>query len=472
MRKTKIVATIGPSTDKKAMIKKLIQNGVNVFRLNFSHATHFYHKNTIEKIRKASKELGIEVAILQDISGPKIRICELSKPMELKTGEILTISKSIIDEEHKTITISYPEILDSLKVGEYVYFSDGTIRTKVIKKTKSFVQCEVVVGQILQSKKGINFPNSKLKIANLTQKDKDDLVFGAKHGVDIVALSFVSRKKDIQIAREILKENNSNPMIFSKIEKPEAMENLDSIIKESDGIMVARGDLGVELGLSNVPSAQKLIIKKANDMAKPTITATQMLTSMIHSPYPTRAEISDIANAVLDGSDAVMLSDETTIGEYPVEAIKVLNSSIKEAEKIYPYYKDTNEVKKDESIAAAVTTISKTIKPNAIICFTRTGKSVTQISKFRPEQKIVVNSYDIKTLRKLQVVWGVNAYYLTPQQINEKSLLKAFLTKAIENKAVALNKKYVVTIGYPLDVKYSTNQIKLLDKNAMEYILK
>ena len=471
MRRTKIVITVGPSTDDLQTLKKLIKNGVNVFRLNFSHATHQYHKNTIDKIRQASLELNIEVAILQDISGPKIRICELKNSMDLKCGDILTLSKDKIDEKSKTVTLSYPEIIDSLKLNQKVYFSDGTIVAIVKKKTENFVQCEIIVAETLHSKKGVNFPDSKLNIDTITSKDKKDLVFGANNGVDIVALSFVSNKNDIVIAREILNKNNANPLIFSKIEKPEAIENLDSILKESDGVMVARGDLGVELGVHKVPSIQKMIISKANELTKPTIVATQMLTSMINSPYPTRAEISDIANAVLDGSDAVMLSDETTIGKYPLETIKVLNKSIKEAEKIYPFYRSSNSIKKNESIAAAATILVKSISPNAIITFTRTGKSALQLSKFRPKEKIIVSSYDISTLRKLQVVWGINGFYLSDEHNHEKELIANFLNDAIQQKDILLTNQYVLTIGYPLDSNYATNQIKILDKNTMEYII-
>lgn len=470
MRKTKIVATLGPSSDDIKIIAKLIKKGVNVFRLNFSHSTHEYHKSLIDKIRSASSKVGIEVAILQDISGPKIRICELKNPIELKVGDILTLSKKIVDEKHKTVTISYPKIIDSLKVGEWVYLSDGTIRAKVIKKTNHFVQCEVMVAQTLHSKKGINFPNTQLNIETITPKDIKDLEFGAQHGVDIVALSFVSSKKDIQTAKKILEPFGTNPFIIAKIEKPEAIENIDSILSEADGVMVARGDLGVELGVQKVPAIQKMIIQKANELSKPVITATQMLTSMINSPYPTRAEISDVANAVLDGSDAVMLSDETTIGSYPIQAIKVLNQTIKEAEKIYDYHKKF-EVKKSESIAAAISTIAQTLNPNAIITFSRTGRSVLSIAKFRPKQMIIVSSYDIQTLRKLQVVWGVNATYICDVYDDGEALIAEFLQQAIKDNLISIRKKYVLAIGYPLDVKYATNEIKLLEQHTMQYIL-
>lgn len=471
MRKTKIVITVGPATDSKSKIKKLIKNGVDVFRLNFSHATHDYHKDVIEKIRDASKVLNKEVAILQDISGPKIRICHLKKPMELKVGEILTLSIDKIDEKNKQITLSYPQIIDSLKVGESIYFSDGIIRTKVKSKNKTEVLCEVVIGGTLQSKKGINFPQSKLNIETITPKDEKDIIFGAQNGVDIIALSFVSNKKDILRAKQIQTEHGNDALIFPKIEKPEAVVNLNSILSVSDGVMVARGDLGVEFGLHKVPMVQKKIIQKANELGIPAITATQMLTSMINSPYPTRAEMSDIANAVIDGTDAVMLSDETTVGHYPLEAIEVLKSCIKETEKGYNFHKHLDHINEEESIAAAVTTIAKTISPHALISFTRSGKSAMQLARFRPKQKIIVSSFDIKTIRKMQVVWGITNYIKLEYMTKEAELLKDFFTKALENKTININKKYVLTLGYPLTVTFPSNQIKIVDKNTINYFM-
>lgn len=471
MRKTKIVVTVGPSTDKIKTLEKLIKKGVNVFRLNFSHATHEYHKDVIEKIRQASKNVNKEVAILQDIAGPKIRICNLETPMELKTKDILTLSKDTIDEKNKIITLSYPIIIDSLKIGDPIYFSDGTIRAKVIEKNEDNVKCEIIVAQTLQSKKGMNLPKSKLNISSITKKDKIDLEFGAIHGIDIVALSFVSNKQDIKDARKILEQNDSNPMIFAKIEKDEAIKNITSILKEADGIMVARGDLGVELGLKKVPMIQKRIISKALKMGKPTITATQMLTSMINSQYPTRAEISDIANAVLDGSDAVMLSDETTIGEFPIKAVEVLNDTIIETEKGYPYYRDTNNVSVEDSISAALTNLSKNLKPDALITFTRSGKSAISISKFRPKEKILVSSYHIETLRKLQVVWGIDGIFLSDKLNDANDLIKSFLKFSIKKKMINKHKTYLLTIGSPIDVIHSTNDIRILQKDSIEYIL-
>lgn len=471
MKKTKIVVTLGPSTDNIRTIEKLIKKGVNVFRLNFSHATHEYHEEVAKRIRTASKNLNKEVAILQDIAGPKIRICHLNEPIKLKTGDILTLSKTVCDEDKRTVSLSYPSIIDNLKVGDPVYFADGTIRAKVVKKYKDEVKCEIIIAQTLQSRKGMNLPKSKLDIKAITEKDIEDLKFGAKIGVDIVALSFVSDQNDIKEAKNILNDCGSDPLVFAKIEKEEAVNNIKRILKAADGIMVARGDMGVELGLKKVPMIQKKVISLANHMGKPTITATQMLTSMINSPYPTRAEISDVANAVLDGTDAVMLSDETTIGKYPVKAVEVLNNTIVETEKDYPYFKDTHGVSKEDSIAAAVSTIAKNIKPHALISFTRAGRSAMSLARFRPKAKILVSSYDIKTLRKLQVVWGIDSIYISEKLNDADELIKTFLKSAINKKQINKNKTYVLTIGSPVNVKHSTNDIRILQKDSIEYLL-
>lgn len=472
MRRAKIVITLGPATDDIKTIEHLITHGVNVFRLNFSHATHEYHGECIKKIRKASTNVGKEVAILQDISGPKIRICELKESIPLAHGDILTLSKTVVNESEKTVTISYPEIIDRVEIGEAVYFADGIIRAKIVEKTSEYAKCEIQTAQTLHSRKGINFPNSKLNIDAITQKDEKDLIFGSTQDIDIVALSFVSNEHDILKARSILEENGANPLIFGKIEKPEAIRNIKKILKVADGIMVARGDMGVELGLHRVPNIQKKIIKEANKLGKPTITATQMLTSMMNSPFPTRAEVSDVANAVLDGSDAVMLSDETTVGHFPLEAVDTLHQTIVEAEKEYPFYKSTDEnATKDDAIAAAVTTIAKSLRPHALIAFSRSGSSAMAMAKYRPKEKILVSSYHKSTLRKLQVVWGINAIYHSEKLSDPMKLIKGFLEEALEKKHISLEKNYVLTIGAPLTVKRSTNDIKVLDKVTMEHIL-
>ncbi|MEY4505218.1 MAG: pyruvate kinase, partial [Pseudomonadota bacterium] len=338
MRKAKIVATLGPSTDSNEMLEKLILAGVNVMRFNFSHGTHEYHKELLGRVREVAKKLRKPIATLQDISGPKIRIGIVEKPIELKFGGALNFYKTEGFEDANGVTLSYPEIIDSLQVGEFIYLADGLIRVQVTELSSEFAKCKVIVGGMLTSKKGVNFPDSALTISAITEKDKADVKLGVELGFDWMAFSFMRTAEDLRDAKKLIKAAGGNTPVMVKIEKAQALTNLEEILDEVDAVMVARGDLGVELGLYKVPPAQKRIIHEANIRGLPVVTATQMMTSMIHSPFPTRAEVSDVANAVLDGTDAVMLSDETTIGEFPVEAIEALNSAIIEAETIYPYY--------------------------------------------------------------------------------------------------------------------------------------
>ncbi|MEF3191102.1 MAG: pyruvate kinase, partial [Campylobacterales bacterium] len=343
MRKTKIVATLGPATSNVETIRALIKAGVNVFRFNFSHGSHDQHEANLTMIRRIAQEEGVYVAILQDISGPKIRVGVIEGVMSLKVGDRLSFYREGSHQDLFGVTLNYPQILNDLSIGELIYLADGTIRVEVVAIEDGVVHTKVLVGGDLVSRKGVNFPSSRLSIPAITSKDIDDIKFGVRIGVDLMAISFVRRGEDMKQAREIVARVGGNVPLFAKIEKSEALENLDEILDASDGIMVARGDLGVELGVHRVPAAQKRVIAKANERGLPVITATQMLTSMIHSPYPTRAEVSDIANAVLDGSDAVMLSDETTIGSYPELAVKVLDETIRDIERIYPYHRYLNE---------------------------------------------------------------------------------------------------------------------------------
>jgi len=470
LRKSKIVATIGPSTDNEEKIEELIKAGVDVFRLNFSHATHKYHGDMIKTIRQVSQSLHQEVAILQDIAGPKIRIAHLDTPIELAKGDILTFSKTLIDEAQKVVTLSYPQIIDSVEIGEMIYISDGNIRVKVIEKDDDSLRCEVMVPNILQSKKGVNFPNSCINIDSITQKDKEDMIFGASE-VDLVAISFVRSADDIIKAKQIYSDIEQAPQIFAKIETPQAIENIDAILEVSDGVMVARGDMGVELGVHKVPPIQKMIAKKANALCKPVIIATQMLTSMIDSPYPTRAEMSDVANAVLDGADALMLSDETTIGKYPVAVIEVLNEAIVEAERIYPYYK-IDEVQESESVVASAAMMAKNLNPEALVVFTRGGTTAKTLAKFRTDKKILASSYNIKTLRQLKVVWGVDPISHSKEYNDSNELQYRFIQKALQDGFMDINKRYIFTFSYPLDSKFSTNVIRVMERESFEYLMK
>jgi pyruvate kinase len=337
-KRTKILATVGPASDSLEKLEELIRAGVNVFRLNFSHGTHEYHSEILSRIRTAIENTGLITGVLQDISGPKVRIGMLEEDFLLKTGDILEFVKedivgTKIQERHYRLTLNQKSILERLRVGEFIYLYDGIIRSKVIESTKEGVKVLIENDGILSSKKGINFPNTELGIDILTPKDKEDMLWGVKNNVDFMAISFVQNAKDMRNAREIIKENGGTTQLFAKIEKFDAVHNIDEILLESDGIMVARGDLGIEIPYYDVPNTQKMLIKKANNLSKPVITATQMLLSMTTNDTATRAEISDVANAVLDGTDAVMLSEESAMGHNPVLAVRTMVHTIKAIEK-------------------------------------------------------------------------------------------------------------------------------------------
>ncbi|HHH18946.1 MAG TPA: pyruvate kinase, partial [Campylobacterales bacterium] len=383
MRKTKIVITLGPSTSSLEMIQTLIERGVNVFRLNFSHGDHETHANNISLIRQASKKVGTEVAILQDISGPKVRIGKIDGVLELKKGDTLTLAKEEDDSDPYSLALSYPLIIDMVNVGEEVFFADGTLQTLVIDKDEKALKLQLLNDGELTSRKGVNFPKTKLSISAITPKDENDLAFGATQGIDIVALSFVQDQKDILKAKQIMAKHNFDPFIVSKIETSEAIANLEEILEVSDGVMVARGDLGAEFGVTKLPRIQKHIIAVANAMNKPSITATQMLTSMKDNPFPTRAEVSDIANAVYDGTDAVMLSDETTIGKFPIQSVEVLHDTIKDVEKDYPYYKAFTTIDKSDAVSKSAVELAKNLNKEALVPFTTSGMSAQTLSKYR-----------------------------------------------------------------------------------------
>jgi len=459
MKKAKIVATLGPSSIDK--IEDMIKAGVDVFRLNFSHANHKTHRESIKKIREISKKLGSKTAILQDISGPKIRIGEIDGLLELKKGDKIKLVKKNPKNKYE-LSISYPEIIDQVNVGEYVFFADGSIRTKVIDKQKNALVLEVKNEGVLSSRKGVNFPHSNLKISAITPKDEKDLIFGAKNEVDIVAISFVNNKDDILKAKQILNKYNASPWVIAKIETKKAVENLDEILEVSDGVMVARGDLGIEIGVEKVPLIQKKIIRRANKLKKPVITATQMLLSMVNSPFPTRAEVSDVANAVMDGSDAVMLSDETTVGKYPIKAVEVLKKVIIEIQQIYPYFKKY-EIEDKDAIAASVADLCKGIEPKAIVSFTSSGTTVRSIAKYRPKAPIIAVTHSRNTSRKLKLVWGVEEIIEIPKIKNPEKLIQKFKDIALRENLLKEKDKIIITMGSIIGKEGTTNMIRVVE---------
>jgi len=439
-RATKIICTIGPASSDERILREMISEGMDVARLNFSHGDYKFHRDVIRKIRRISKELKRPVGILQDLQGIKLRIGEIKGgSVELKKGSKIELLPGTDTGDEKRIYISYKRLLEDLRPGEKVLLDDGLIELRIKERTKNSLIAEVVEGGLLSSKKGVNFPHSDLKEEAFTEKDKKDLEFGIKEGVDIVALSFVRDASDIKKAKEWLKRKGISIPIIAKIEKPEAVKNIDEILDEVDGIMIARGDLGVEMPPEEVPILQKELIKKANMKARLTITATQMLESMTRHTRPTRAEATDVANAILDGSDALMLSGETARGLYPVEALKMMNRIIIHTESssiekihIVPNY----EYGFPEAISQSASSISKSINIKFIVAFTKTGFTARLLSKFRPSVPIIAFTPDDKVLRRLCLYHGVRPMFMkrlntTDELLGEveKTLLKAGLVK-------------------------------------------
>ncbi|EMC2805078.1 pyruvate kinase [Campylobacter jejuni] len=478
LKKTKIVATVGPASEKEEILRQMIINGVNVFRLNFSHGTHEYHKKNLDTIRKVAKELHIRIGILQDISGPKIRTGELKEPFELKKGDRLdfyreTILGEKIAQNHYKISINQKSILDMLKIDEYIYLYDGSIRAKVVNIDDQKIETIIENDGFLNSNKGINFPNTKINIDVITQKDKNDLLWGIKNEVDFLAISFVQNAHDIDEVREILAQNNAKISIFAKIEKFDAVENIDEIIKSSDGIMVARGDLGIEVPYYKVPNIQKEIIQKANNASKPVITATQMLFSLAKSKTATRAEISDVANAVLDGTDAVMLSEESAVGIDPANAVDIMCQTIIETEKRYPYNKfnDFNDLDNTDKIMRSSAHLAIDLNADAIFSLTSSGKSAIKIARYRPNIEIIAVGHSEKTLNSLSIVWGVNPAILVNKSNELTELLKDSVRSSVEKGFMDEDKCYLLTAGFPTGVEGTSNLIRILNKEQIAYYL-
>ena len=464
-RRTKIVCTLGPAC-AGVVLDHLVTAGMNVARLNFSHGTLDEHAVWVRRVREISQAKGKPVAILLDLAGPKLRVGEVpSGQMPLKAGQAFTLSLADLPLEEAGVRVDSPEIIAETPPGARILLADGQIELRVESKAREALKCKVLVGGVLRSRVGINFPSHSLSVPALTPKDREDIRFAVNQGVDYLGLSFVRSPQDVLEAREIIRSLGGDLPIIAKIEKHEALEHLDAILKEADGLMVARGDLGVEVALERVPIIQKQIIAAANRAGKPVITATQMLLSMVSHSHPSRAEASDVANAILDGTDAVMLSEETAMGRYPVEAVKFLDEVSRVTESHFPYLQWLRDRlprgRQDisEAISHAACEMALDLEAGAILTSTDGGTTARLISRFRPRTTVIAVTPRRETWRRLSLVWGVFPL-LAPTIENTDHMLQVVEQEAIKAGWLKSGERVVITAGTPIGARGTTNLIK------------
>lgn len=470
-RRAKIVATIGPASNERVMLENLIKAGMNVARLNFSHGTHEEHATRIACIRELSEKLDMPIGILQDLQGPKIRVGTLEPPLDLVEGETIILHAENLKPpkiKEKTIPVAFAELFDCASVGDKILMDDGHEALKVVETNTGFLRAEVLVGGKLSSHKGINLPGVRLTIPGFTEKDRADLAFGLAQNVDFVAISFVRSVEDVEIVRkamEAIDEEGSRPLLIAKLEKPEALDNLHAILHAADGVMVARGDLGVEMTPEKVPIAQKRIIQAANQHGKIVITATQMLDSMIVNPLPTRAEASDVANAIFDGTDAVMLSGETASGAYPLESVQMMDRIVRSAEDSFQdwgHYLLPDEASGDDaaSMTRAARELAHDLNVAAIAVFTHTGRTAQLMSKARARVPILAFTPTKDVLGRLTLLWGISPHF-----VSMSSTLREMVNKA-DNRLISSGwlqdgQQVVVISGFPVSAVRPSNMALL-----------
>ncbi len=466
-KKTKIVCTIGPATESQEMLEKLLSSGMNVMRLNFSHGDFAEHQKRIDNLKKAVKSTGIGAAVLQDLSGPKIRIGTFkTESVTLREGARFTITTDDIVGDESRVSINYPLFPKEVKKGHIVFLHDGKKKLEVVDVKGKDVVCKVLIGGDIKGRRGVNLPDSDLSVAALTEKDRKDLEFGIKNKVDFFALSFVRTGADIELLRSILTDKKSKAKIIAKIETPQALRNIDDIIRLADGIMVARGDLAIEIPAETVPKAQKMLIEKANRAAKPVITATQMLESMIQSPVATRAEVSDVANAILDGTDAVMLSEETTLGKYPVEAVSVMSRVAREVESslLSERFFATDEVHPSspfpvgQSVTSSAVRTADRVGAQYLVSFTNSGQSARMLSRYKPVQPIYVLTPNEVTYRQTMLSWGTRPI-LVEKTTDFGVMLDVVRAHFIKNKLAKKGERVVIATCQPFGKGLETNTL-------------
>ncbi|MBN8578556.1 MAG: pyruvate kinase [Cytophagales bacterium] len=464
--KTKIVATIGPASNNKDMLKALAREGVDVFRLNFSHGKHEDHQKVVNFIREINDELGTHIAILQDLQGPKIRVNEMEPGTEIKAGDTITITTKEVLGNKSLVSTSYEGLPNDVQVGDMILIDDGKIELRVKDVRGIEVVCTVIYGGPLKSRKGINLPFTKVSAPSLTEKDLEDLKFGLKNKVDWVALSFVRKAKDIETLRAIINEHKSTTRIVAKIEKPEALENIDEVIAATDAVMVARGDLGVEIWMEEVPMVQKMLVAKCNQASKPVIVATQMMESMIENPRPTRAETNDVANAVMDGADALMLSAETAAGKYPIEVIRSMVRTIGSVEKqgnIYYRYRDIDANSQNyfnDSLILTACKLAKDVNAKAIVGMTQLGYAAIKASSHRPNANIFAFTSNDTILNTMNLVWATRAYHYDKASSTDETI--ADVEKILKRDGhVQSGDIFIILASMPIQERGRSNMIKV-----------
>ncbi len=470
-KRTKIVATIGPASQDEETIREMIRNGMNVARINFSHGDHAAHGENIDRVRRVAEQERAVVAILCDIQGPKIRIGKVAnEPLILKQGDKVTFTLDNVPGENGIISLPHPEFVRDLKVGTQLLLDDGNLEMVVVQTTARGVVCEAVVSGLLSSRKGVSAPKAKLSLSAITEKDRDDIEFALKKQTDYLAMSFVRTQEDIRELRWLMRHLGGDVAVIAKIEKHEALENIESIIEISDGIMVARGDLGVETPAEEVPFHQKRIIKLCNDAGKPVITATQMLNSMVDNPRPTRAEASDVYNAILDGTDAVMLSNETAAGSYPVNAVETMariaiiaEQSIwnrrKDIRQIYTPNAEGREAISD-AISQSTCQVAEALNSKAIVTSTLTGYTTRRVAKERPRTPILCVTPNEVTYRRMALVWGVIPL-LIPMFKTIDEMIETVVKAAEDANLVQRGDSLVLIAGVPFGIGGQTNFLKI-----------
>jgi pyruvate kinase len=466
LKKTKIVCTIGPATSSVEKLTELVNAGMNMMRLNFSHGDFAEHQTKVDNLKKVLKKNPTPIAVLQDLSGPKIRIGEFTtKTVMLKPGNKLIITTDKIVGDENRVSVNYPLFAKEMKVGDPVMLDDGKKRLEVISIKGNDVVCKILVGGETKGRRGLNLPGSDLSVSCLTEKDLADIAFGLKNKVDYFALSFVRRAEDITELRKILDKAKSEARIIAKIETPQALKNIEAILKETDVVMVARGDLATEIPAEEVPMAQKMLIRRCNELGKPVITATQMLESMIKSPVPTRAEVSDVANAILDGTDAIMLSEETTLGEFPVEAVTMMTRIAKEIEN-EPHYRDivgsrkySDSIKRtSDALGNGAIEVAKESGAKLIVALTDKGFAARMISRYKPEQKILALTPRQITVNQLALSYGCMPV-LCKKFTDITHVIKEAKALILKNKLAAKGDKVVMIFGFPLGKSSGTNAL-------------